>query len=65
MAAPPRGTYLVYVNYFGQGRPQSQAVVIATVIVITEENTVHEKRETSVVPLRKPGDLVLARAVRY
>jgi uncharacterized protein YfaP (DUF2135 family) len=65
MAAPPRGTYLIYVNYYGQGRPDSRAVVIATVTVITEENTVHEKRETYVVPLRKPGDLVLARTVRY
>ena len=65
MVAPPRGTYLVYVNYFGRARPDSRAVVIATVTVVTDENTVDEKRETSVVPLRKPGDLVLARAVRY
>lgn len=65
MAAPPRGTYLVYVNYFGRGRPETQAVVIATVTVITEENTVHEKRETHMVPLRKPGDLMLAGTVRY
>lgn len=65
MAAPPRGNYLVYVNYFGQGRPETQVVVIATVTVITEENTVHEKRETLLVPLRRPGDLVLARTVRY
>ena len=65
IAAPQRGTYLIYVNYFGQGRPEARAVVIATVTVVTEENTVDEKRETYVVPLRKPGDLALARVVRY
>ena len=66
-AAPLRGTYLVYVNYFGAAwragtRP---LLVTATVTVVTEENTVHEKRETRVVPLRNPGDLTLAHVVRF
>ena len=66
-AAPLRGTYLVYVNYFGAAwragaRP---LLVTATVTVVTEENTVHEKRETRIVPLRNPGDLSLAHVVRF
>lgn len=65
MPAPLRGTYLLFVNYFGRGHRATQPLVTATVTVITEENTVDEKRETSVMPLRKPGDLVLARTVRY
>ena len=68
MAAPLRGTYLVYVNYFGGGwraGGRTQPLVTATVTVVTEENTVHEKRQTRIVPLRNPGDLSLAHVVRF
>ena len=69
MAAPLRGAYLVYVNYFGggwrAGGGRVQALVTATVTVVTEENTVHEKRQTRTVPLRNPGDLTLAHVVRF
>jgi uncharacterized protein YfaP (DUF2135 family) len=74
VAAPLRGTYLVYVNYWGNfdaagynfdvGRRERQ-VIIATVAIITNENTVDEKRETYVVPLRKIGDLAFVRALRW
>jgi uncharacterized protein YfaP (DUF2135 family) len=74
VTAPLRGTYLVYVNYWGNfdaagynfeaGRRERQ-VITATVAVITNENTVDEKRETYVVPLRKIGDLAFVRALRW
>jgi uncharacterized protein YfaP (DUF2135 family) len=74
VAAPLRGTYLLYVNYWGNfdaagynfDRARSEKPLItATVAVITDENTLHEKRETYVVPLRNIGDLSFVRAVRY
>jgi len=74
VAAPLRGTYLLYVNYWGNfdaagynfDRARSdKPLITATVAVITDENTLHEKRETLIVPLRNIGDLSFARAVRY
>ena len=74
VAAPLRGTYLLYVNYWGNfdaagynfDRSRSEKPLItATVAVITDENTLHEKRETYVVPLRNIGDLSFVHAVRY
>jgi uncharacterized protein YfaP (DUF2135 family) len=74
LAAPVRGTYLVYVNYWGnfdaagynfEDTRRERSLITATIAVITNENTVHEKRETYVVPLRKIGDLVFVRALRY
>ena len=74
VAAPLRGAYLIYVNYWGNfdaagynfdaGRRERQ-VITATVAIITNENTVDEKRETWVVPLRKIGDLAFVRALRW
>ena len=74
VAAPLPGTYLLYVNYWGNfdaagynfDRARSEKPLItATVAVITDENTLHEKRQTYVVPLRNIGDLAFVRAVRY
>ena len=74
VAAPVRGTYLLYVNYWGNfdaagynfDRSRSdRPLITATVTVIVDENTLHEKRETWMVPLRNIGDLTLVRAVRY
>jgi uncharacterized protein YfaP (DUF2135 family) len=74
VTAPLRGAYLIYVNYWGnfdaagynfEERRRERQLITATVAVITNENTVHEKRETHAVPLRKIGDLILVRALRY
>lgn len=54
---PLKGTYLVYVNYFGSG-PRND-LTVAQVTVITHQNTADEKKETLVVPMRKPGELTL------
>ena len=37
-------------------------MIAATVTVVIDKNTVDEKRETYVVPLRKIGDLMFVRA---
>jgi uncharacterized protein YfaP (DUF2135 family) len=57
------GRYYVYVNYYGgqgmnvKGKPA--VITVATVTVISHENTVNEKKQTFVVPMRTPGDLTL------
>src|SRR6266508_2589139 len=74
VTAPLHGAYPIYVNYWGnfdaagynfEERRRERQLITTTVAVITNENTVHEKRETHVVPLRKIGDLILVRALRY
>lgn len=59
--APLHGTYLVYLNYYGNGGNKSD-MTVAQVTIITGENTPDEKRETIVVPMRKPGELTLVKS---
>ncbi len=74
LAAPLRGSYLIYVNYWGNfdaagynfEKERHERPLITTVVtVILNENTIHEKRETYVTPLRKIGDLTLVTTLRY
>ncbi|PJG59861.1 YfaP family protein [Aeromonas cavernicola] len=75
MAAPLRGTYLVYVNYWGNYNDQQgynfneetnqQEVVTAEINLIFNENSVDEKRETFVVPMRSIGGLQLVKSFTY
>ncbi|MDE3071258.1 MAG: DUF2135 domain-containing protein [Pseudomonadota bacterium] len=57
------GLYYVYVNYYGgygadaQGKP---TITVARVTVITDEGGSNEKRQTYVIPMRQPGELVQA-----
>lgn len=55
MAAPVKGTYLVYVNYFGS--QTDNEIINVQVTTVTEQNTINEKKETKVMPMRKPGEL--------
>lgn len=59
-AAPPKGTYLVYVNYYGSGADTS-AITVAQVSIITNENTAREKRQSFMVPMRAAGELTLVK----
>ncbi|WP_020203338.1 YfaP family protein [Cupriavidus sp. WS] len=61
IAAPPPGTYLVYVNYYGSGAGP-EAITVAQVAVITDENTPNEKQQVFRVPMRKPGELTLIKS---
>lgn len=74
MAAPLHGAYLVYVNYWGNLNSQGynfqagsnvQDVITAEINLVFNENTVNEKRETFVVPMRTIGDLVLVKTFNY
>ena len=74
MTAPMRGTYLVYVNYwgnFGSGgynfdeASNQNEVITSQINLVLNENTVNEKRETFIVPLRVIGDLLLVKTFNY
>ena len=61
---PPPGIYHVYVNYYGSG-PDRQDVTVAQVAIVTQENTVSEKRQIVQVPMRKAGELTLIKSFSY
>lgn len=74
MTAPLHGTYLIYVNYWGnygaegynfdEGSNQNE-VITANINLVLNENTVDEKRETFIVPMRAIGDLLLVKTFNY
>lgn len=61
---PPSGVYYVFINYYGSG-PDQQLVTVAQVTIVTREGTVSEKRQTVLVPMRKPGELTLVKSFSY
>lgn len=70
-AAPLHGVYHVFLNYwgnFGAGgyhfdeKTRKRDVITATITLLFNENTVREKRETYVVPMRKIGELTLVKS---
>jgi len=74
MTAPMHGTYLVYVNYWGNygdegfnfnEHANQNEVITADINLVLHENTVDEKRESFIVPLRTIGDLVLVKSFTY
>ncbi|SEO63009.1 Uncharacterized conserved protein YfaP, DUF2135 family [Duganella sp. CF517] len=60
-AAPPKGNYHVYVNYYGSGSDAS-ALTVARVTLITNEGTPREKQQSFQVPMRAPGELTLVKS---
>ncbi|MGO4326582.1 YfaP family protein [Cupriavidus sp. 2TAF22] len=73
-AAPRPGVWLFYVNYWGnfdaagynfQAGANARDLITARLTLIYNENTLNEKRETLVVPLRKLGELTLMKSVRF
>jgi uncharacterized protein YfaP (DUF2135 family) len=74
MTAPLKGAYAVYVNYWGNYGNEGynfnedsnqNELIITRITLVFEENTVNEKRETFMVPLRAIGELQLIKAFRY
>jgi uncharacterized protein YfaP (DUF2135 family) len=65
----PRGTYHVYVNYYGGGYDRSgeskDILTVAQVAIILNENTPDEKQQVFRIPMRKPGELTLVRSFVY
>jgi uncharacterized protein YfaP (DUF2135 family) len=74
LAAPLRGRYLVYVNYWGNLNnngynftPGSNRndIITTQITLVFNEGTVNEKRENFVVPLRSVGQLQLVKEFVY
>ena len=74
MTAPLHGTYLVYVNYWGnlgsqgynfQAGSNHNEVITSQISLVFNENTVNERRETFVVPLRTIGELLPVKSFNY
>jgi uncharacterized protein YfaP (DUF2135 family) len=63
-AAPARGNYHVYVNYFGDGGAQS-VLTVAQLTIVTNENSSREKKQSFLVPMRAPGELTLIKSFVY
>jgi uncharacterized protein YfaP (DUF2135 family) len=72
-AAPEHGTWLFFLNYWGNfdstgynfdAAAHDRDVITATLTLVFNENTPNERRETMMVPLRKIGDLMLVKSER-
>jgi len=73
-ATPVPGTYLIYVNYWGNFNAagynfdpdaHEKPLITTRVTIVTDENSPDERQETLVVPLRRIGDLTFVRSLRY
>ena len=62
-AAPEKGLYQIYINFFGGG--DSNALTTARLAIISNEGTPHEKRQEFILPMRFSGELILARQFMY
>lgn len=56
-AAPPKGNYHAYVNYYGSGADTS-TLTVARISIITNEGTSREKLQSFQVPMRAAGEIV-------
>ena len=72
-ATPMPGTYLIYVNYWGNFNAagynfdpgaHEKPIITAHFTIVLNENSPDEKMETVVLPLRRVGDLTFVRALR-
>jgi uncharacterized protein YfaP (DUF2135 family) len=72
LAAPQRGAYHVYVNYWGNfgdsgyhfdEATRRKPIITVRITMIFQENTLRERRESFVLPLRKIGDLIHVKSV--
>jgi uncharacterized protein YfaP (DUF2135 family) len=74
LAAPMRGRYLVYINYWGNltnngynftAGSNRNDIITTQITLVFNEGTVNEKRENFVVPLRSLGQLQLVKEFIY
>ena len=62
--SPKNGTYLVYVNYYGSGKSNKE-LTTAKISIVSHAGTPDEKIESSLVPLRAPGEVTLVKSFKY
>ena len=61
---PASGLYQIYVNYYG-GDSEQQIITQTRITVIRDENTPRESQQVFSIPLRRAGELMLAKAFLY
>jgi uncharacterized protein YfaP (DUF2135 family) len=74
MTAPQKGTYQVWINYWGNfgasgyhfdEATRQYPVITSRVTLVFNENTPRERREDFVIPLRNIGELTLVKTFRF
>ena len=60
-AAPVKGNYHVYVNYYGSGE-NTAVLTVARLSIITNEGTPRERMQSFQVPMRAAGELTLVKS---
>jgi uncharacterized protein YfaP (DUF2135 family) len=74
MTSPQRGTYQVWINYWGNfgsegyhfdESTRQRPIITTRVTLVFNENTARERREDIVVPLRSIGELNLVKTFMY
>ncbi|MDR3351450.1 MAG: DUF2135 domain-containing protein [Zoogloeaceae bacterium] len=63
-AAPERGLYQVYVNYYGGGEDASNLTTVR-LTVLSGDGAANERRQEFTVPMRYAGELTLVRSFVY
>jgi uncharacterized protein YfaP (DUF2135 family) len=74
MTSPMRGTYQVWINYWGNfgasgyhfdESTRQRPIITSRITLVFNENTTRERREEFVVPLRSIGELNLVKTFKY
>lgn len=74
MTSPLRGTYQVWINYWGNfnsdgyhfdSETRQRPIITSRITLVFHENTPRERREDVVVPLRGIGELTLVKAFQF
>lgn len=74
MTSPMRGTYQVWVNYWGNfgndgyhfdETTRQRPIITTRITLVFNENTPRERREDFVVPLRSLGELTLVKSFKF
>ena len=74
MTSPMRGTYQVWINYWGNfgaegyhfdPTTRQRPVITSRITLVFHENTARERREEFIVPLRSIGELTLVKTFNY
>ena len=70
---PLSGTWMFYLNYYGNfneggynfdARLHDKKIITAQLTLVSNENTIDEKRETFLISLRKIGDVIFVHAMQ-
>jgi uncharacterized protein YfaP (DUF2135 family) len=74
MTSPMRGTYQVWINYWGNfgasgyhfdETTRQRPIITSRITLVFYENTARERREEFIVPLRSIGELTLVKTFTY